>query len=71
MSDKKDNKGTLINCFFCAHFFITYEVKHPYGCRVMGFKSARMPAVDVYNNSGMDCALYVRKERGHGHHHHD
>lgn len=68
MPDARDNKGTLINCFFCEHFFITYEVKYPYGCRAMGFKSARMPSVDVYNNSEMDCALYVRKERGHGHH---
>jgi hypothetical protein len=28
-----------------------------------------MPAVDVYDNSEMDCALFVLKERGH--HHHD
>jgi hypothetical protein len=69
MSDAKEHKGTLINCFFCEHFYITYEPKFPYGCRAMGFKSARMPAVDVFNASGMDCTLFVRKERGH--HHHD
>jgi hypothetical protein len=27
-----------------------------------------MPSVDVYANSEMDCALFVRKERGHQHH---
>ena len=64
--DKKE--GTLINCFFCEHFFITYERKYPYGCRAIGFKSARMPSVDVYSNSEMDCALFIRKERGHQHH---
>ncbi len=60
--------GTLINCFFCEHFYITHEEKFPYGCRATDFKSVRMPAVDVYNNSEMDCALFVRKERGHQHH---
>lgn len=67
MTDKKEHKGTLINCFFCEHFYITYETKYPYGCRAMGFKSARMPAVDVYSNSAMDCALFVRKEQRHHH----
>ena len=58
-----------MNCLFCGNFFITHEANFPYGCRAMGFKSARMPSVDVYDNSGMDCALFVRKERGREHHH--
>lgn len=69
MADNK-KEGTLINCFFCVHFYITYDIKYPYGCRTMGFKSARMPSVDVFNNSQMDCAGFVRKEVK-GHHHHN
>lgn len=68
MRNDKQHKGTLINCFFCEHFFITHEAKYPYGCRAMGFKSVRMPAVDVFNNSRMDCSLFSKKERGHHHH---
>jgi hypothetical protein len=68
MADSKKG-GTLINCFFCEHFYITHKTKFPYGCHAIGFKSVRMPAVDVYDNSEMDCALFVLKERGH--HHHD
>ena len=67
MAENK-KQGTLINCFFCEHFYITHEFKSPYGCRAKGFKSIRMPAVDVYNNSEMDCALFVYTERGHQHH---
>lgn len=52
-----------INCFSCEHFYITYEAKFPYGCRAMGFKSVRMPSVDVYVNSEMDCNLFTLKER--------
>ena len=47
MTKKKNPEGTLINCFFCEHFYITYEVKFPYGCKAMGFKSMRMPSVDL------------------------
>jgi hypothetical protein len=54
---------TTINCFSCEHFHITYEAKFPYGCRVMGFKSVRMPSVDVFVNSEMDCNLFTLKER--------
>ena len=70
MVEKKEQQGTLINCFFCEHFYITYERRFPYGCRALGFKSVRMPSVDVYKSSDMDCALFERKEKiGHPHRH--
>lgn len=52
------------HCFFCRHFYITYDVKFPYGCRAMGFKSKRLPSAEVIESSGMYCALYERKARG-------
>jgi len=51
------------NCFSCEHFYITYEAKFPYGCRAMGFKSMRMPAIDVFANSEMECNLMTLRER--------
>jgi hypothetical protein len=62
MADKQP-PATTINCFSCEHFFITYEAKFPYGCRIMGFKSVRMPSADVFANSDMDCNLFTLKER--------
>ena len=53
----------MINCFSCENFYITYEAKFPYGCRAMGFKSVRMPSIDVFANSEMDCNLFTLKER--------
>ena len=55
--------ATTINCFSCEHLYITYEAKFPYGCRIMGFKSVRMPSLDVFANSEMDCNLFTLKER--------
>ena len=63
MTDKNKEEIQHINCFSCEHFFITYEQKYPYGCRIISFKSARMPSVDVYINSNMECGLFVQKER--------
>ena len=55
--------ATTINCFSCEHYYITHETKFPYGCRAMGFKSVRMPSLDVFANSEMDCNLFTLKER--------
>ena len=67
MTDRKDHTGTLINCFSCEHFYITYDPRHPYGCRTMGFKSFRMPSVDVYGASGADCTLFIPKDNSKTH----
>ena len=49
------------NCNQCRHFFITYEPKHPYGCRAMGFKAPKIPAEVVLINSGMPCLRFAAK----------
>lgn len=49
------------NCFACRHFYITYQASHPYGCKAMGFKSKKNPALVVYESSGMECRLFARK----------
>jgi hypothetical protein len=42
-------------CQGCIYFFVTYEPRFPYGCRVMGFKSRRYPFVDVLEATGKEC----------------
>ena len=61
MTDRKKIPTQRINCFGCANFHITYEPKHPYGCRAMKFKSVELPSVVVYKNSGMECQMYEKK----------
>jgi hypothetical protein len=63
MTDNNKEATQHINCFSCEHFYITYEQRYPYGCRTIGFKSARMPSVDVYINSDMQCGLFSEKEK--------
>ncbi|OIP51038.1 MAG: uracil-DNA glycosylase [Deltaproteobacteria bacterium CG23_combo_of_CG06-09_8_20_14_all_60_8] len=60
MTEQFANAGR-INCFQCRHFYVTHEPAFPYGCRVMGFKSQRLPATVALENSGMNCQSFAAK----------
>ena len=49
------------DCNSCAHFFITWNKKFPYGCRAMGFMSSNSPSKDVFEVEGRDCLAYKNK----------
>ncbi|MFZ5774486.1 MAG: uracil-DNA glycosylase [Thermodesulfobacteriota bacterium] len=51
------------DCRACRHFYITHQPAHPYGCRAMGFISARLPASVVQENSGLPCQGFSPKPR--------
>ena len=48
-------------CGACRHYFITHDPLHPYGCKVLGFKSKRTPALDVREASGTDCQSWQER----------
>lgn len=58
---EQGGKPARINCFQCLHFYITHEPALPYGCRVMGFKSQRLPAAVALENSGIACQSFAAK----------
>jgi len=60
-SKDRNKQETEINCFSCAHFFITYEPDFPYGCRAVNFKSRLIPAKLMYAYSGIGCQLFKMK----------
>ncbi len=49
------------NCIQCIHYYVTYNPVKPYGCRAMGFKSAKNPALLVYSTSGIECQVFKKK----------
>ncbi|MDR3056505.1 MAG: hypothetical protein LBU53_14120 [Zoogloeaceae bacterium] len=51
----------LPNCRECQHYYITHDVRFPYGCRAMDFKSRRLPAQDVLTASGAHCLRFRLK----------
>jgi len=50
------------NCFQCRHFAISWDPNLPYSCRLMGFKSRALPAIEVLRADGVFCQGYAAKE---------
>ncbi len=56
-------KQQQINCYKCKYFYVTWDKNFPYGCKSMGFKSARLPHIDVHQVSGVNCLDYQEKSK--------
>lgn len=52
------------DCRDCAHYFITWDLAFPYGCRVLNFKSKRLPHLDVLESSGECCLRFTPRADG-------
>jgi hypothetical protein len=61
--DAKDDKADKVNCRRCAHYFVTWDKKFPWGCKAFGFKSRSMPSLDVLSSSGIECQQFLPKPR--------
>ena len=49
-------------CMKCRHFYITYDMKTPRGCRVYGIQSQQLPSLVVKSaNKGKECIGFEKK----------
>jgi hypothetical protein len=58
----KSTEDARAGCRACRHFFVSYDAHFPYGCRILGFKTRRMPCFDVRDASGADCQSQEAKD---------
>jgi hypothetical protein len=49
------------NCWQCRHFAVSWDPNLPYSCRLMGFKSRIMPAIEVLRADGTRCRGFMPK----------
>ncbi len=49
------------NCFQCRHFAVSWDPSLPYLCRLMGFKSRALPAIEVLRVDGVACLGFAAK----------
>jgi hypothetical protein len=49
------NTSSPNGCHGCAHFYITYDPRFPYGCRALQFKSRQLPHIEVHAASNSPC----------------
>ena len=43
------------NCYQCRHFAVSWDPSFPYLCRLLGFKSRALPAIEVLRADGVFC----------------
>ena len=51
-SPVKSVNGTRPDCWKCQHFSVSWDPKLPYLCRLMGFKSRSLPALEIIRADG-------------------
>ena len=49
------------NCWDCRHLSITWDVRMPYGCKLMGFRSKVIPSMEVLRTDGRFCGGFSAK----------
>ena len=49
------------DCWKCQHFAVSWDPKLPYLCRLIGFKSKGLPALEVMRIDGKPCEGFAAK----------
>ena len=49
------------DCWKCQHFSVSWDPKLPYLCRLMGFKSRSLPALEIIRADGKPCQGFTAK----------
>jgi hypothetical protein len=50
-----------VRCIHCKHHYITWEKRHPYGCKRLKFKATIEPALVVLRASGHPCLAFEQR----------
>lgn len=50
-----------IDCYKCRYFYVTWDPKFPRGCKAFGFKTRRLPSLEVRRASGQACLKFEGK----------
>jgi len=59
MEQEEPKRGP--NCWECRHLMITWDVRTPYGCKLMGFRSKYIPSLEVLRTDGRFCGGFSAK----------
>jgi hypothetical protein len=49
------------NCWDCRFLAITWDMRLPYGCKLMGFRSRVIPSLEVLRTDGRFCVGFEPK----------
>lgn len=49
------------NCKKCKYYFVTWDKRFPFGCKLFSVKSKQVPFIVVYQSLGKVCESYIEK----------
>ncbi|EDK32106.1 Hypothetical protein CKL_0026 [Clostridium kluyveri DSM 555] len=52
-----------IQCYKCKYYYITWDIKFPYACKLYKVKSKQVPSIIVSKSIGTVCDKFVKKLR--------
>jgi hypothetical protein len=55
-------KISSFTCYECCFYLVTWDSQFPHGCRAHTFKSKKMPSLEVFAASGLECMLFAPKK---------
>ncbi|AOT69897.1 uracil-DNA glycosylase [Geosporobacter ferrireducens] len=50
-----------VYCKRCKHFYVTWDVNFPNGCKLFGAKSRQLPSLIVYQSTGKKCEYFSER----------
>ena len=51
-----------MNCLYCKHYYTTWDVNYPKGCKFFKVKGKQNPSLYVKEAIGKDCPKFEEKE---------
>lgn len=51
------------SCLQCLHYFVTYDVARPRGCRLFNIKTSGVPSYEVFAATGAFCPGWQKNPR--------
>lgn len=57
----EENELPVKSCIGCIYYYVTWDPKHPKGCKYFGIKSIKMPCQVVKETTQHYCNMYTKK----------
>ena len=64
MNSVPEDGAKAPNCWRCTHFGMSWDARARYACRLHGFKSPRLPSLEVLQADGRGCMGFKDKGQG-------
>lgn len=55
MNSGQDGAANAPNCWRCTHFATSWDARARYACLLHGFKTPRLPSIEVLQADGRGC----------------